>query len=80
MHQDAKMKACKRYTVHYRDQVNTLNHKGRIACPVQGLQMAVAKRHPTHYSPLNFDLTLASLNCIANHQKWVQSSEFVGHW
>ena len=43
-------------------------------------KIVVAKRHSTHNSPLNFDLTLASLNCIANHQKWVQSSEFEGHW
>ena len=43
-------------------------------------KIVVAERHLTHNSPLNFDFPLASLNCIANHQKWVQSSELEGHW
>ena len=41
---------------------------------IQGLH-GCCERHSTHYQPLNFDLNLASLYCVVNHVKWVQSSE-----
>ena len=41
---------------------------------IQGLH-GCCERHSTHYQPLNFDFTFASFYCVANHLKWVQSSE-----
>ena len=41
---------------------------------IQGLH-GCREHHSTHYQPLNFALTFASLYCVANRLKCVQSSE-----
>lgn len=40
---------------------------------VQGSQNGCHERLSTHYSP--FNLTVASLYCVANRLKWVQKSK-----
>ena len=55
--------------------MRSLQRLGQLV--VQGLQNGYHKRHSTHYSPLNFDLTLASLYRVATCLKWVQVQSLV---